>query len=395
VNLEPLSVYQTMDLLSLKNLTNALREVDGWQQLGVQLDINYHKLKEFGSLPTIEERKLAMLQFWLDTDIEASWQKLLCGLKTLGLNRVVQQIQEKYQVPPSNQADISPVPSQPEDVATVAPSLPTKTSVERKREVQHEINTLKWMYDRVFMKAVKFFKEKHTETPTFFSELRTSIGILPSSLKDEHIHFLEKKKTEIAKATSVDELFIIVSCYGDFLNCSLVAHIIERFGDVKLKEDLQNYKAELEAFCSRTNLSDFVAAHAGCREIPPGFLKLVLKMGPQWELRTLKDLEEFRTTLKEESFLTSYAVRFMGGNTGSIFLVWSVPRNCNHFLIQSLESNFLLRCSIEEVIIDDENLEEYRRSHYPFGLDVDSPKVSSAASLAKILMAICDLIGRA
>lgn len=141
-----------------------------------------------------------------------------------------------------------------------------------------------------------------------------------------------------------------------------------------MKEDFQNYTAELEAFRSHTNLSDFVAAHARCREIPPGFLKLVLKMGPQWELRTLKDLEEFRTTLKEESFLTSFAVRFMGGNTGSIFLVWSVPRNCNHFLNRSLESNFLLRCSIEKVIIDGENLEEYRRNHYL--LDIDSPKVS-------------------
>lgn len=118
-------------------------------------------------------------------------------------------------------------------------------------------------------------------------------------------------------------------------------------------------------------------------------------MGPQWELRTLKDLEEFRTTLKEESFLTSYAVRFMGGNTGSIFLVWSVPRNCNHFLNRSLESNFLLRCSIEEVIIDGENLEEYRRSHYLCDVDADSPKVSSSASLVKILMAICYLIDRA
>jgi len=238
--------------------------------------------------------------------------------------------------------------------------------------------------------------------PTFFYDLRTSIGILPSSLKDEHIHFLEEKSSKIAKATSVDELFIILSCYSDFLNCSLVVHVIKTHGDVKLKEDLQNYTAELEAFRSRTNLSDFVAAHARCREIPPGFLKLVLKMGPQWELCTLKDLEEFRTTLKEESFLTSFAVRFMGGNIGSIFLVWSFPHNCDHFLIQSLTSSFLLHCSIEKVIIDSENLEEYRRNYYPFGVDVDhfgvdieSPKVSSAASLVKILMAICYLIGRA
>ena len=220
-------MHQTMDLLSLKNLTNALSEVDGWQALGVQLDINYHKLKEFGSLPTIEERKLAMLQFWLDTDLQASWEKLLCGLKKMGLNRIVQDIQREYQVhpnhqadtppvtpsreadippvppsrqadtppvPPSCEADIPPVPAQSDHAASAAPSLsPPQTSVERKREVQREIDTLKGMYDDLLMKTVESFKEKHAETPTFLSRLRTSIGILPSSLKDEHIHFFGKE----------------------------------------------------------------------------------------------------------------------------------------------------------------------------------------------------------
>ena len=35
--------------LSLKNLTNALREVDDWEDLGIQLDIQYHELQKFVS----------------------------------------------------------------------------------------------------------------------------------------------------------------------------------------------------------------------------------------------------------------------------------------------------------------------------------------------------------
>ena len=447
VSLEPLSVHQTMDSLSLKNLTNALSEVDGWQALGVQLDINYHKLKEFGSLPTIEERKLAMLQFWLDTDLQASWEKLLCGLKKMGLNRIVQDIQRGYQIPsnvhaekmlvPSQSKDVSPpvpavslqveqvpavdslsalptdqpaqasakgvsllqqekdnvpfdtqaekvmIPAQAEHVAVVAPSSapPTEqqvhTSAKREREVRQEIDTLKGIYDDLLMKTVESFKEKHAETPTFLSRLRTSIGILPSSLKDEHIYFLERKASEIAKAASVDELFIIVSCYSDFYNYSLVAHIIERFGDDKLSEDLQNYATEFQAFCSRTSLADFVAAHTGSHEIPPDFSELVLKMGPQWELRTLMDLEEFHKTLKRRSFLASYAVRLMRGKTGSIFLIWSVPRTCSDFLVSSLDDHFLEQCNIEGVTIDGEDLEEYGREDYPPDPDAVSSEVNA------------------
>ena len=431
-----------MDSLSLKNLTNALSEVDGWQVLGVQLDINYHKLKEFGSLPTIEERKLAMLQFWLDTDLQASWEKLLCGLKKMGLNRVVQGIQREYHIPsnvhaekmlqskdvsppvpaeslqvehvsavdspsalptdqtsaereslpqqekgnitPHSQADRVMIPAQAEHVAIVAPSSapPTEqlvhTSAKREREVRQEIDTLKGMYDDLLMKTVESFKEKHAVTPTFLSRLRTSIGILPSSLKDEHIHFLEMKASEIANATSIDELFIIVSCYSDFYNNSLVAHIIRKFGDDKLREDLQKYTAEFETFCSHTNLSDFVAALTKSHEIPPDFSELVLKMGPQWELRTLMDLEEFHKTLKGRSFLASYAVRLMRGKTGSIFLIWSVPRTCRGFLISSLDHQFLEQCNIEAVTIDGEDLEEYRRRRYYLpDLDAVSSKVNA------------------
>ena len=35
--------------LSLKTLTNALREVDDWEDLGIQLDIQYHELQKFVS----------------------------------------------------------------------------------------------------------------------------------------------------------------------------------------------------------------------------------------------------------------------------------------------------------------------------------------------------------
>ena len=468
VSSEPLLVHQGMDSLSLKNLTNALIEVDGWQALGVQLDINYHKLKEFGSLPTIEEHKLAMLQFWLDTDLQASWEKLLCGLKKMGLNRIAQVIQREYQVqpshqaniplvppfhqadippvppshqavppshqavppshqavppshqavppiqqavPPSHQADIPPVPPyhqadippvpsfhqadippvppfhqadtppvppiQSEHVASAAPSSsPPQTSVERKREVQGEIDTLKGMYDHLFMKTVKSFKQKTVETPTFLSELRTSIAILPSSLKDEHKQFLKEHSSEIAKATSVDELFITVNCYSDFLNCSLVVHVIDRFGDDQLREDLQDYIVQLEAFRCRTNLTDFVAAHAGNQEIPPDFIRVVLKMGPQWELHTLNDLEEFRKTLRGRSFLTSYAFRFTGVETGSIFLTWSVPRTCSDFLVSSLDLHFRQQYQIEGVTIDgvDLAIEEYGIEEQD--PDAVTPKVS-------------------
>ena len=59
--------------LSLKNLTNALHEVDDWQGLGIQLDIGYHELQKFANEHrNTEEQKRAMLQFWLSS----LWKKM-------------------------------------------------------------------------------------------------------------------------------------------------------------------------------------------------------------------------------------------------------------------------------------------------------------------------------
>lgn len=279
--------------------------------------------------------------------------------------RVLQQ--EKGRAPSNTQDDTVIIPAQAEHVAVVTPpsaALTVHTSAKRQNEVHREIDNLKDMYDDLLMEAVEYFKEKHAETPTILSKLRTSIAILPGSLKDEHIHFLESKSSEIVEATSVDKLFIIVSHYSDFYNYSLVAHIIRKFGNDKLRKDLQNYTAEFEAFCVQTNLSDYVAAIAGSQKIPPEFSELVFKMGPQWELRTLKDLEEFHKTLRGRAFLASHAVRLMGGKTGSILLIWSVPRSCMGFLISSLDPQFLQQYNIERVTIDGEDLEEYIRNHY-------------------------------
>ena len=375
-----------MDSLSLKNLINALGEVHCWQELGVQLDIKYHKLMEFRSLPTIEERKLAMLQCWLDSDMQASWEKLLCALKSMGLNRVAHQIQGKYHIPLGSQADIPPVPVLSEHVAMVALSSPMQASVERKGEVKREIDTLKSMYDDLLMHTVESFKDKHMQTPTFLSTLRTSIAILPSSLKDEHIHFLQDKSSEIAKATSVDELFIIVSCYSDFLNCSLVVHIIRKFGDVKLRQDLQNYTAKLEGFRSHTTLFDFVAVYGGIQEIPPHFSKLILKLGPQWEQCTLTDLEQFHETMKAKAFLTSYAVRLMGGGTGCIFLILSFPHDCSSFLISLLDHHFWQQNNIKQITIDGEDLDDYRKKHHFPDVNAVSCKVSDTFAASVLFM---------
>ena len=388
--------------LSLKNLTNALREVDDWEDLGIQLDIEYHELQKFVSEhQKTDERKRAMLQFWLDHDTKASWEKVISALFEMKLNCVAEEIKRKYQMPPSTQSDVpSLVPTvtaEPENVPTVDPSSappsdqleqalttpcgnvtaidldsslapPPKqteeTSTEGVRKAQLEIATLEAMYDDLVRKAGVFFSKRQALSYDFFVEFQISVAVLPTSLKYQHKYFLEQHSSEIAKATTVGEIIGILNSYWNFLNCSLLAHIINEFGDEELQKQLNTYTTALQSFRSRTKITDFVKTCPGNQKIPPEFVALKTKLSPEWKDRTLEDAEVYRMSMVHSSSLASYALYVLEGVPGSIYLLWSVPSHGIDFLAAAINSEFLQRHCIEEVTIDGEDLEEYKRQRW-------------------------------
>ena len=294
-------------VLSLKNLTNALNKVDDWEGLGIQLDIEYNELQKiFKDRSSTEARKRAMLQFWLNNDPKPSWQTLCYSLENMGLKRIAEEIKtstqcedEPLQVatvttqsvndttadPPSTQPTDQPeqtLTPQSEHVTTVAldpPSTPPtnqpgQTTTMRVRKVQQEIATLVDKYDDLVAKTVENFSERQEDSPNFCRKLRISIAVLPTSLKYQHSYFLDHHSSKIGKATTVEEIFSILNSYCDFLNCSLLAHIISKFGDEELQKQLSNYMEALQEFRSRTKIADFMETCTGNPNLSPKFVTL-------------------------------------------------------------------------------------------------------------------------
>ena len=386
--------------LSLKNLTNALHEVDNWQGLGIQLEIDYHELQKLAKVhSTVEERKYAMLQLWLDSDTKASWTKLLTALSEMKLNRVAEEIKKKCQMPPSTQSRDVPslVPSatvEPENVLTVnppsapptdqpkqppttqsenvttadTPSIPPtdwseKTSTEGVRKVQLEIATLVAMYDELVARTVESFSERQEESPVFFRKLRTTVAVLPTSLKYQHKYFLEQHFSQIARATTVEEIFSILNRYCNFLNCGLLSYIITKFGDEELQKQLCTYTAALQAFRSQTKITDFVKTCVGKQINVPECVSLRTILGSEWEHRTLQDVEEYCKSMAGSSYLADYVLYLEKVASGCIYLSLRVPNHAIDFLAAAMNSEFLQRHCIEEVTIDAMDLKEYKYQH--------------------------------
>ena len=395
--------------LSLKNLTSALREVDDWQGLGIQLDINYHELKKLAKVhSTVEECKYAMLQLWLDGDTKASWKKVIYALSEMKLNRVAEEIRKKYQMPPSTQsADVPPlvptVATEPENVlAPDPPSIPPtdepeqtlttqtenvtpadlgsslpppteqpeETSTEGVRKVQLEITALETMYDDLVGKAGVFFSKRQALSSDFFVEFRLSVAVLPTSLKYQHSYFLEHHSSQIAKATTVEEIFTILNNYWNFLNCSLLAHIISKFGDEELKRELNRYITALQAFRTRTKISDFVLTCTSNPKPSPQRVSIKAKMDSEWEPCTLEDAEKYRQYMAYVSSLADYVLYLERGAPGSIYLSWRVPNHAVNFLAATVDSEFLQCHCIEKITIDGVDLETYKDEDFLYLGDV-------------------------
>ena len=409
--------------LSLRNLINALHEVDDWWGLGIQLDIDYHELQKIAEVhSTVERRKSAMLQLWRDKDVQVSWETLLVSLGKMNQKRVAENIKREYQTPFSKQSQgepplvlsataqsanvtsvdspstppsaqpeqplttqsesvtvappLTPPTAQPEqpltsqsESVTMAPPLtpltdqPEQTSTQRVRKVQKEIATLVDMYDDLVAKAGVFLSRRQAISPDFLIEFRTRVAVLPTSLKYQHKYFLAHHSSQIAKATTVEEILCILNTYCNFLNCSLLVHIINKFGDEELQKQLSSYTTALQSFRLRTRITDFIKAYTGNPTLPQQFVALKMKIGSGWEQCTLEDAEELRRSMAIDSSTTDFTTYFMGGVPGSIYLVWSVSIYAVRFLAAAMNSEFLQSHFIEEVTIDGIDLEEYKIQH--------------------------------
>lgn len=84
--------------LTVKNLSNVLVEVLEWHQLGVNLDLKHYKLNEIAKnkMGDAAACRLAFIDLWLRTDVNASWEKLVEALEKMGEHRTIERIKAEF-----------------------------------------------------------------------------------------------------------------------------------------------------------------------------------------------------------------------------------------------------------------------------------------------------------
>ena len=123
---------------------------------------------------------------------------------------------------------------------------------------------------------------------------------LPVSLKLQCGEFLQSQAARLSQASSIDELFFILSPYWDFLNPNLLAHLAHRFGDDETMRLVDEYLGELREFRSQTKINNFINKWTGT--LLPDTQDFVMELGDNWKEKSLEQLEEFRIEVSRKRY---------------------------------------------------------------------------------------------
>ena len=158
-------------------------------------------------------------------------------------------------------------------------------------------------------------------------KLRFSVLCLPPTLKKEHKAFIKEAKADIKEAESVDDVFYVVGCCN-YLNYSLLKHLIDLYGSDEMKEEMADYAMKIKAFRRETRLHIFSEVCDDKREKDDGSFSLVVsKHRIDWATATLEDVENFRIDVCSELSLYSFSLVLSVVVQGCVEVTWLVPHS--------------------------------------------------------------------
>ena len=197
-------------------------------------------------------------------------------------------------------------------------------------------------------------------------EFRTTITLLPSSVKREQQHNLQHHLKYIYKADSIDEIFGCLNLHvWDYLNFGLLECIAARYGDPATKKMMEDYKASVQSFRKSTTLRVFLEAQPErtCPEISPDLKKGLQEVKIQYQSlssdSSLEEVECIRLKLARELALPDFAVELKRIIIGSISIVWALPSSLTAILKEKVEKEsfqFIQWADVVEVAIAGTNI---------------------------------------
>lgn len=142
---------------------------------------------------------------------------------------------------------------------------------------------------------------------------------------DEHKVFLESRLSVLHRASDHSELFATMDFYWNYQSYQLLDHVVREFNLEGVKDEMKQYKEDLQKFRKKTPLKLFCRSQKRKRiKPPPDFHEVVLEF--DWpDYVTLEVVEQFRQEYAYHYGLRECAMMLYNVLPGSFIVTWFIP----------------------------------------------------------------------
>ena len=323
-----------------------------------------------------ENQKQHFVQKWLDMNPDASWAKLVAGLRGIKMITLAANIESVRSVSLVPSSILSPPPEASTAVQLQTASMsatrtgplvtsPYPSSLSPSPSSQliasftcrvgvtgSSIEHLEEEFSNIKCDARISLSTKERENPNFVDRFRDHLLELPVAKKQVHIHFFVDNEEDILAAKTIQKIFIILGRYCNYINYEIILHIVKRFCK-ELKQRMLSYRDSLTAFEKTTTVDVYLCAISARPDgkVSAGFVKMTMKIRKAPSDCTLHEIRELKESIDEEASLESYTMYIESPVESSVCVCLRVPERAGWMVGVVLTPDFRQKHLLSEVTV--------------------------------------------
>ena len=365
--------------MSPTELATALQTLtpDEAKELFFYLKVPLHSLNSIPANQSGNMAKISYIQLWYDSDLEASWDRIVEGLERIGKKTLADRLSSQYCGRTLTSAAVNLTPDLPSSSATAPeasgpqtsgsspsdpslgpvarPSSPSSPS-DRVSQVRAEIDRLSDTFSDLMSDTRDEMCMRESVDPAFLKRFRDRLLDLPVAKKAPHTKFFRERLDDLLKAENTNKIFAIIRCYCSYRNYAVLREVVRKFCEAVLQRRMQEYCESLEKFEKETAVDIYLVAIEASDILKTSFTKMTVKINKPASECTLHEIRKLKEDITERASLHSYSMYIEEESVGSVQLELGFPASCVGWILGVFTPDFLATHLLSDVVLSQQHL---------------------------------------
>ena len=365
--------------MSPTELATALQTLtpDEAKELFFYLKVPLHSLNSIPANQSGNMAKISYIQLWYDSDLEASWDRIVEGLERIGKKTLADRLASQYcgRTPTLAAVNLTPdlpsspatapeasgpqtsgsSPSDPSLSPVARPSSPSSPS-DRVSQVRAEIDRLSDTFSDLMSDTRDEMCMRESVDPAFLKRFRDRLLDLPVAKKAPHTKFFRESEDDFLVAKNMHKIFAILRRYCSYRNYAVLREVVKKFCEAVLQRRMQEYYESLEKFEKATTVDVYLEADEASDALSSEFTKMTVKINKPTSECTLHEVRKAAETIADKANLQSYSVYIGDISESSVQLELGFPASCVGWILGVFTPDFLATHLLSDVVLGQQHL---------------------------------------